>query len=153
MEFKFWYLLSFAAFSIAWQSPGSPCPVPCSISGNSLTNWTDFHGIVALERCHEPVLVDTAIWTDIHDPLAPVTFRSCTASDSNSSTSVEYSPAPFTFDKPLQRRSWNHPSTPKLHNRSVSNTTIPAHGCGPNAKSLAGNSTVDLLTWSLPGKG
>ncbi|KAF2728110.1 hypothetical protein EJ04DRAFT_528905 [Polyplosphaeria fusca] len=85
--------------SCAWQSPGSPCTTPCSISGSDPANWTDLHGLTALKRCNEPVLFDTALWADVEDAHAGITLRSCTASNQNTAVRPDYSRAPFMFGK------------------------------------------------------
>ncbi|KAF2261554.1 glycoside hydrolase [Lojkania enalia] len=129
-------LFNLVSFSIAQQSPGRPCPIPCSIAGNNPSNWSDLHGVPALKRCDETVLFDTAIFTPINDPDSPLTLRTCTTSNEVITQEVEFNPAPFTFGSPIQRRA------------NGTNSNISLHGCVSNAETFTNKSAVSLLEWN-----
>jgi chitinase len=149
--------LTFFPLSEAYQSPGRPCPIPCNVAGNSPSNWTDLHGVTALKRCKEPVLFDTALFTPIDDPVAPLTLRSCTASGNVVTQEIEYKPAPFTFGSPIQRRRTRRlrtidgPPIASIAKRQATNSTntTSLQGCTDNADAFQIKMTVNLLTWDL----
>ncbi|KAF1978397.1 glycoside hydrolase [Bimuria novae-zelandiae CBS 107.79] len=142
----FYYtLLVQLGLSSAWQSPGRPCPETCSKAGDDPSKWTDLHGIGALKRCHEPVLFDTALWTDVDDPLAPLTLRTCTASDKEMRVQVDYSPAPFTFGKPSEVLA----TTTKRALNTTSNTQVK--GCRANAQTFQNETILDIRIWDEDG--
>ncbi|KAF1993329.1 glycoside hydrolase family 18 protein [Amniculicola lignicola CBS 123094] len=128
-------LLTLCSLSSAQQGPGRACPVACSVAGRDPTTWTDLHGVNALKRCTEPVLFDTSIYTDVNDPSSPLKLRTCTASNKIPKEEVEYSPAPFTFGTPLQRRG------------NSTNSTV-LHGCLPDAHTFTNKTAVNLLRWN-----
>ncbi|KAL0935697.1 chitinase [Colletotrichum truncatum] len=84
-------------------SPVNPCPVRCSVSGPNPLNWTYFHGVLALNRCEEPMLFKTMLGTSLEDPNKHVTFRACTASEKSTVQAMDYEPVPFTFGGPGKR--------------------------------------------------
>ncbi|KAF2108717.1 hypothetical protein BDV96DRAFT_605472 [Lophiotrema nucula] len=131
-------LLSLFSASVLAFGPGKPCPERCDVAGRNPSNWTDLHGVGALKRCKEPVLFDTAIFTSINDPLAPLTLRSCTASNKNTTQETEMQPAPFTFGSPLGKRATNN----------TSNSTVPTQGCLPDAETFTNKTAVNLLKWA-----
>jgi chitinase len=143
-------LLTLSTSATAWQSPGRPCPVPCSISGKDPRNWTDLHGVTALERCNEPVLFDTAVWTYVNDPLIPITLRSCTASEHNVTIQPTFQPGPFIFGKPLGRRSriTEASYTSNSTNHQTSNVSIAAHSCSSDVEVFHKSSALDFHFWN-----
>ncbi|KAK7178764.1 chitinase [Paraphaeosphaeria sporulosa] len=99
----------------------------------------------ALKRCHEPVLFDTALWTDVDDPLAPLTLRTCTAADEEVRVQVDYSPAPFTFGKPSEVLA----TTTKRTLNTTSNTQVK--GCRANAQTFRNETILDIRIWDEDG--
>ncbi|OAF98601.1 glycoside hydrolase [Paraphaeosphaeria sporulosa] len=137
-------LLVQLGLSSAWQSPGRPCPKACSKAGDDPSKWTDLHGIGALKRCHEPVLFDTALWTD-DDPLVPLTLRTCTAADEEVRVQVDYSPAPFTFGKPSEVLA----TTTKCTLNTTSNTQVK--GYRANGQTFRNETILDIRIWDEDG--
>jgi chitinase len=142
---SFW---SITAASVS-ASPFDSCPIPCSGVSNDPTKWTHFHGVPALERCQEPVLFDTSIFAPVDDPITQITLRSCTASEKNTTHEMEYTPAPFTFGLPIQRRQLNQSTI--LNGKSANATTsyvefaVTPTGCNNNAQGVQNQTSIHVL--------
>ncbi|KAM0335266.1 hypothetical protein ACHAQA_000310 [Verticillium albo-atrum] len=103
-------VLAGSASAQAEASPLNPCPIKCSISGPNPLNWTYFHGVGALDRCEQPMLFDTMLYTNLDDPDKHITIRACMASEISTVQDMEYKPTPFTFGSPdLEKRSSSPP--------------------------------------------
>lgn len=125
-------------------SPFDPCPIHCDKAGTDPTKWTHLHGEPALKRCQEPVLFDTAIFTGVDDPNTLITLRSCTASGANTTQEMDYTPAPFTFGSPLERRQ----NTSVSANSTVVFSKLAAlAGCNANPEGVKNQTDINILRW------
>lgn len=149
-------LLALSPLATATRTPLDTCPIRCNKAGSDPQKWSHLHGELALARCKEPVLFDTSIFAPVDDPNTQITLRSCTTTESNTTSEIRFSPAPFTFGSPLRRRQLLNETSNSTEsgNSTLAYTKLAnLQGCEADTEGIRNQTDINILQFPYERKG
>ncbi|KAM0325563.1 hypothetical protein ACHAQA_007550 [Verticillium albo-atrum] len=135
----------------AEASPLNPCPIRCSVAGQSPLKWSYLHGIESLNRCNEPMLFSMMLDSRVDDPHKHTTIRACTASEEVQKVEDISNASPFAFGKPEKRALDGKKATtcPSDMRKASNETTLYYHEwLADDGTKLAGNIEDTVTTFT-----